>query len=80
MIQGGDLSKLPEKKEKKPIATVAWNIIIGDGLHNIADGIAMGVAFSTSATGGISTSIAIFCHELPHELGKKPFILYYLWE
>ena len=29
----------------------------------------VGVAFSTSMSGGLSTSIAVFCHELPHELG-----------
>ena len=25
---------------------------------------------SSGVSGGISTSIAVFCHELPHELGK----------
>ena len=29
-----------------------------------------GAAFSAGLTGGISTSIAVFCHELPHELGN----------
>lgn len=29
-----------------------------------------GAAFSANLTGGISTSVAVFCHELPHELGK----------
>lgn len=48
---------------------MAWNIIIGDTIHNVADGIAIGVAFSDSITGGVSTAIAVFCHELPHELG-----------
>ena len=44
-------------------------IIIGDTVHNIADGIAIGAAFTNSTSGGISTSIAVLCHELPHELG-----------
>ena len=44
-------------------------IIIGDTIHNITDGIAIGAAFSQSIGGGLSTSIAVFCHELPHELG-----------
>ena len=30
-----------------------------------------GAAFSANLTGGISTSVAVFCHELPHELGKS---------
>ena len=56
------------------ISTVAWTIIIGDTLHNISDGLAIGAAFSeggsSGVSGGISTSIAVFCHELPHELGN----------
>ena len=54
-------------------------IIIGDTLHNISDGLAIGAAFaeggSSGISGGISTSIAVFCHELPHELGKKYWLL-----
>lgn len=56
--------------EKKTIATVAWMIIIGDGLHNFVDGIAIGVSCSTSVLSGLSTSLAICCEELPHELGR----------
>lgn len=38
----------------------------------------IGVAFSQSLTGGLSTTIAVFCHELPHELGTLSiYILYY---
>ena len=59
-----------KKKSLKQISPVAWMIIIGDTLHNITDGLAIGAAFNSGISGGISTSIAIFCHELPHELGN----------
>ena len=32
--------------------------------------VCVGSAFASSLTGGLSTSIAVFCHELPHELGQ----------
>lgn len=45
-------------------------IIIGDGVHNFADGLAIGAAFALTFTKGLSTSITVLCHEVPHELGK----------
>lgn len=44
-------------------------IIIGDGIHNIADGLAIGASFADSIIVGVAQSIAIACQELPSELG-----------
>ncbi|XP_072927393.1 zinc transporter ZIP10-like isoform X1 [Hemitrygon akajei] len=51
------------------IVDIAWMVMMGDGMHNFTDGLAIGAAFSTGISGGFSTTIAVFCHELPHELG-----------
>ncbi|WAR17982.1 S39AA-like protein [Mya arenaria] len=44
-------------------------IIIGDGIHNFADGLAIGAAYAVNFTKGLSLSITVLCHEVPHELG-----------
>ena len=51
------------------IKTNAWMVIMGDGLHNFSDGLAIGASFANSITAGIGTTVAIFFHELPHEIG-----------
>ncbi|CAI2727647.1 unnamed protein product [Schistosoma spindalis] len=58
------------------VRAIAYTIIAGDGLHNFCDGIAIGAAFANDMRGGLSTSIAVLCHELPHELGDFAVLLH----
>ena len=52
------------------IKPVAWLVLLGDTLHNFADGLALGAAVAQSISLGLSTMVALMFHELPHELGE----------
>ena len=57
------------RKNSKDLKSNAWMVILGDGLHNFSDGLAIGASFANNITAGFGTTIAVFCHELPHEIG-----------
>lgn len=60
----------------RPMLTpVAFMVVIGDGLHNLTDGMAIGAAFGVDPVTGMATALAVLCHELPHELGDFALLL-----
>lgn len=43
-------------------------LLIGDGIHNIADGVILGGAFLIDPAVGIATAIGLALHEIPQEI------------
>lgn len=43
--------------------------LFADGFHNFTDGLALAVAFERGWRSGITTTMAIFLHEIPHQIG-----------
>ncbi|XP_057388127.1 zinc transporter ZIP4 isoform X2 [Balaenoptera acutorostrata] len=67
----------PEPRRLSPeLRLLPYVITLGDAVHNFADGLAVGAAFSSSWKTGLATSLAVFCHEVPHELGDFAALLH----
>ncbi|XP_055387175.1 zinc transporter foi [Condylostylus longicornis] len=72
-----DENKLDSKEDMidLPMTPVAFMVVIGDGLHNLTDGLAIGAAFAADPVTGMATAFAVLCHELPHELGDFALLI-----
>src|SRR5690242_12387532 len=65
-------SVITTEKEKEINASVklgGYLNLIADFTHNITDGLALSSSFYASPTIGATTTVAVFFHEIPHEVG-----------
>ena len=49
--------------------------LVGDFIHNLTDGMAIGAGFNKNLKIGVSLSLSIFFHEIPHEVGDFSYLL-----
>lgn len=69
------LDNVNELKENDQITwSTVGGILISDCMCNFSDGIAMGVSWTSGASAGLGTMLAIMIHEIPHVTGN--FVLY----
>ena len=68
----------PSPAEKEISASVklgGYLNLIADFTHNITDGLAMSSSFYASPTIGATTTVAVFFHEIPHEVGDFALLI-----
>jgi zinc and cadmium transporter len=61
------------EKHVKPI--VMMNLV-GDGVHNMIDGMVIGASYLVSIPLGLTTTLAIVLHEIPQEIGDFGILLH----
>ena len=54
----------------------AYFTLLSDGLHSWADGSVIALSYMIHIELGITTTIAIICHEIPHEVAKFSLLLH----
>lgn len=65
-----------EEKEINPSVKLGGYLnLIADFTHNITDGLAMSSSFYASPTIGATTTVAVFFHEIPHEVGDFALLI-----
>lgn len=74
-VKGGEeievVVETEKEKEVNPsLKLSAYLNLFGDFTHNITDGLAMAASFYSSPQLGAVTTIATFCHEIPHEVSS----------
>ena len=50
--------------------------LVGDGVHNILDGMIVAASFAVSTPIGIATTLAVIFHEIPQEMGDFSILIY----
>ncbi|GJJ75362.1 solute carrier family 39 (zinc transporter), member 7 [Entomortierella parvispora] len=65
----------PKKEISNSIKLSAYLNLIADATHNFTDGLAMAASFYTSPAIGATTTVAVFFHEIPHEVGDYAILI-----
>lgn len=65
-----------EMKTEEHPRNFAYMNLYGDAVHNLIDGLVIGGAYMYSPSLGVTTTLAVFMHELPQEIGDFSVLLY----
>ena len=56
-------------EDQASLQVSGWLNIAADCMHNFTDGLAIGTTFAAGGGVALATSISVFFHEIPHEIG-----------
>jgi len=72
-----ELEESPHKSHsKKHVHSFAFMSLIGSSMHNFIDGTIIAASYLVNFQLGLATSIAVFLHEIPHELGDFSILVH----
>ncbi|CAN5351495.1 ZIP family metal transporter [soil metagenome] len=63
-------------QERHRTAASGTMILVGDGVHNLLDGMLIAAAFLTDVHLGVVTAVAVIAHEIPQEIGDLAVLLH----
>lgn len=81
VLNGGSGEHDHKKHDDKPAKTEngiklsAYLNLLADFTHNMTDGLAMAASFYASPAVGATTAVAVFFHEIPHEVGDYAILI-----
>jgi zinc and cadmium transporter len=61
--------------EDSHAAPSRYLILVGDGVHNLIDGVAIAAAFAVSPELGLATTFAVTVHEVPQEIADFSILI-----
>jgi solute carrier family 39 (zinc transporter), member 7 len=65
----------PKHEPSTSIKLGGYLNLLADFTHNITDGLALSSSFYASPTVGATTTVAVFFHEIPHEVGDFALLI-----
>jgi len=64
-----DTASESERQREVQLKSFAIISMVGDFIHNVTDGLSIGVAYVANYKMGVITTMAMLFHEIPHEVG-----------
>lgn len=63
-------------KRKMTVKRFIYLNLLGDGIHNLVDGMVIAASFLITIPVGLATTVAVIFHELPQEIGDFGILVY----